>query len=197
MRQETTGLTEWTRFFPQQPCSAAKPPLTYAHSGRQGARGPGIVRGHANRDAQSRRQGARGEREKGGGEPAPGAIRLSTGTAWSGILSCCARVAEWQTRRSQKPLFNDVRVRLSPRAPSANTNEPRERLSRGSFFLPDPVTRPACFLHDVRRPRGVRFLRGACPCRALCGSVLLGLGGVHHGLRALEGQDNGHHQQQR
>ena len=66
MRQETTGLTEWTRFFPQQPCSAAKPPLTYAHSGRQGARGPGIVRGHANRDAQSRRQGARGEREKGG-----------------------------------------------------------------------------------------------------------------------------------
>lgn len=28
-----------------------------------------------------------------------------------------ARVAEWQTRRSQKPLSKDVRVRLSPRAP--------------------------------------------------------------------------------
>ena len=48
----------------------------------------------------------------------------STGHGASGILGCCARVAEWQTRRSQKPLFNDVRVRLSPRAPSAKQASP-------------------------------------------------------------------------
>lgn len=35
----------------------------------------------------------------------------------SGIIRFRARVAEWQTRRSQKPLSKDVRVRLSPRAP--------------------------------------------------------------------------------
>ena len=44
-------------------------------------------------------------------------IRYSTGGIGSGILFFRARVAEWQTRRSQKPLSHDVRVRLSPRAP--------------------------------------------------------------------------------
>ena len=36
----------------------------------------------------------------------------------SGIIRFRARVAEWQTRRSQKPLSKDVRVQISPRAPA-------------------------------------------------------------------------------
>lgn len=34
-----------------------------------------------------------------------------------GIMQFCARVAERQTRRSQKPLSKDVRVQIPPRAP--------------------------------------------------------------------------------
>ena len=36
-----------------------------------------------------------------------------------GIMQFCARVAERQTRRSQKPLSKDVRVQIPPRAPVA------------------------------------------------------------------------------
>ena len=61
-------------------------------------------------------------------------IRYSTGRIGSGILFFRARVAEWQTRRSQKPLSHDVRVRLSPRAPLPGPSplriSSRTRLSR-------------------------------------------------------------------
>ena len=42
---------------------------------------------------------------------------LMTNSIVLGIMQFCARVAERQTRRSQKPLSKDVRVQIPPRAP--------------------------------------------------------------------------------
>lgn len=42
---------------------------------------------------------------------------LMTNSLVLGIMQFCARVAERQTRRSQKPLSKDVRVQIPPRAP--------------------------------------------------------------------------------
>ena len=42
---------------------------------------------------------------------------LMTNSPVLGIMQSCARVAERQTRRSQKPLSKDVRVQIPPRAP--------------------------------------------------------------------------------
>ena len=42
---------------------------------------------------------------------------LMTNSLVLGIIQFCARVAERQTRRSQKPLSKDVRVQIPPRAP--------------------------------------------------------------------------------
>ena len=72
------------------------------------------------------------------------------------MLELHARVAEWQTRRSQKPLSHDVRVRLSPRAPF-KTNGPAHA---GPFSFPKPIRATG----EWRR----RPAPGApwCPCQA-------------------------------
>ena len=66
------------------------------------------------------------------GPTAKPAMFLLTKSLGLGIIQFCARVAERQTRRSQKPLSKDVRVQIPPRAPVETKGSP----SRWAFLLP-------------------------------------------------------------
>ncbi len=68
---------------------------------------------------------------------------LMTNSIVLGIMQFCARVAERQTRRSQKPLSKDVRVQIPPRAPLRMF----KACFSASFF---------CFLVHSIRPFGMQ-----------------------------------------
>ena len=80
-----------------------------------------VARGHGGNGRLAARPFGAGRSRAKGGRPRlecrPSGKSPFSPPRASGIIHPCARVAEWQTRRSQKPLSKDVRVRLSPRAP--------------------------------------------------------------------------------
>ena len=84
------------------------------------------------------------------------------------IIHVRARVAEWQTRRSQKPLWKHVRVRISPRAPATTRRvHPWARL----FCAWAPSCAKRCTRFQLMTPPGMSgaWCVGLLPCALVDG----------------------------